>query len=65
MTKLYLIFESERSNITCNGDLPMIFEKGKHPLDDGLSPFQIFSDSDYAVDYTRCSTMGIVIILHG
>jgi len=34
-------------------------------VDDGSSPFRIFSDSDYAVDYTRRSTMGIIIILHG
>jgi hypothetical protein len=46
-------------------DLPLIYEKGKHPLDDGSSPFKVFSDADYAVDYTRRSTIGVVIVLHG
>jgi len=60
MKHLGIVYRSSTSS-----DLPLIFEKGKHPLDDGSSPFQIFSDSDYAVDYTRRSTMGIVIMLHG
>ena len=60
MKHLGIVYRSSTSS-----DLPLIFEKGKHPLDDGSSPFQIFSDSDYAVDYTRRSTMGIIIMLHG
>ena len=34
-------------------------------MDDGLSPFKVFSDADHAVDYTRRSTIGVVIVLHG
>ena len=41
MKHLGIVYRSSTSS-----DLPLIFEKGKHPLDDGSSPFQIFSDSD-------------------
>ena len=57
---LGIVYRSSTSS-----DLPLIFEKGRHPLDDGSSPFQVFSDADYAVDYTRRSTVGVVIVLHG
>ena len=57
---LGIVYRSSTSS-----DLPLIFEKGRHPLDDGSSPFQVFSDADYAVDYTRRSMVGVVIVLHG
>ena len=40
---LGIVYRSSTSS-----DLPLIFEKGRHPLDDGSSPFQVFSDADYA-----------------
>ncbi len=43
----------------------MIFERGKHPLDNGVNLLQTFADSDYAMDDTRRSTMGMVIMLNG
>ena len=44
---------------------PVIFERGKHPLDTGANLLQTFVDSDYAMDETRRSTMGTVIMLNG
>ena len=44
---------------------PTIFERGKHPLDNGQNLLQTFVDSDYAMDETRRSTMGMVIMLNG
>jgi hypothetical protein len=32
---------------------PVIFERGKHPLDNGVNLLQTFVDSDYAMDDTR------------
>ena len=44
---------------------PLIFERGRHPLDNGSNLLQTFVDSDYAMDETRRSTMGSVILLNG
>jgi hypothetical protein len=44
---------------------PVIFERGKHPLDNGVNLLQSFVDSDYAMDETRRSTMGMVTMLNG
>lgn len=45
-----------------------IYENGLHPLDQTKSVpslLKVFGDSDYAMDYTRRSTMGIVVMLNG
>jgi hypothetical protein len=46
-------------------NIPIMYERGKHPLDNGQNILQTFSDSDYAADDTRRSTMGVVIMLNG
>ena len=46
-------------------NVPMVFEKAKHPLDDGTNKTQVFADSDYAADESRRSTMGGIIIQNG
>jgi len=43
----------------------VMFERGEHPLNNGLNNLQVFSDSDYAADETKRSTTGIVIMLNG
>ena len=53
-----------RSSAAAN--MPLIFEAGKHPLDNGSSShFQVFSDADYAMDDSRRSIMGVIIMLNG
>jgi hypothetical protein len=45
-----------------------IFENGVHPLNQNKDKehlLKVYGDSDYAMDYTRRSTMGIVIMLNG
>jgi hypothetical protein len=44
---------------------PMMYERAKHPLDDGTNHLQTFTDSDYAGDESRRSTMGMVCMLNG
>jgi hypothetical protein len=46
-------------------NIPLIYEKGKHPLENGSNLLQTFADSDYAMDESRRSTMGMVIMLNG
>jgi hypothetical protein len=46
-------------------NFPVIYEGAKHPLDNGANKLQTFADSDYAMDSTRRSTMGNVIMLNG
>ena len=46
-------------------NVPVVFEKAKHPLDDGTNKTQVFADSDYAADESRRSTMGGVIMQNG
>jgi hypothetical protein len=47
----------------CN--VPLMYEKAKHPLDNGTNLTQVFADSDYAADETRRSTMGSVTMMNG
>jgi hypothetical protein len=42
-----------------------MYEGAKHPLDDGLNLLQTFADSDYAMDDTRRSTMGSLVMMNG
>ena len=45
-----------------------IYEDGLHPCDQNKSEglaLKTFGDSDYAMDYTRRSTIGIVVMLNG
>ena len=44
---------------------PMVYERGVHPLSTSTNMLKVFADSDYAMDCTRRSTMGIVIMLNG
>jgi hypothetical protein len=44
---------------------PIIFEHAKHPLDNGENLLETFTDSDYAADESRRSTMGMVCMLNG
>lgn len=44
---------------------PMVFERGIHPLSTSSNMLSVFADSDYAMDSTRRSTMGCVIMLNG
>jgi hypothetical protein len=44
---------------------PIMYERAKHPLDDGSNLLQTFTDSDYAADESRRSTMGMVCMLNG
>ena len=46
-------------------NVPIIYEGARHPLDSGANKLQTFTDSDYAGDSTRRSTMGNVIMLNG
>ena len=45
--------------------IPKIFEGAKHPLDDGTNKLQTFVDADYAMDVSRKSTYGYVLMLNG
>ena len=42
-----------------------MFEGATHPLDNGTNHLQTFSDSDYAADSTRRSTMGYIVMMNG
>jgi hypothetical protein len=54
------------SSVVSKGGGMQVFENGLHPLDqEKKKDFQTFADSDYAMDYTRKSTMGIVVMLNG
>ena len=44
---------------------PLVYERGVHPLSDSSNMLKVFADSDYAMDSTRRSTMGCVIMLNG
>ena len=44
---------------------PTIFVGGEHPLTTPTNHLQIFTDSDYAMDYSRRSTSGLVVMLNG
>jgi len=44
---------------------PRVYERAVHPLDNGKNHLQTFADSDYAMDQTRRSTMGIVLMMNG
>jgi len=44
---------------------PIIYEHAEHPLNNGTNLLQTFVDSDYAMDQTRRSTMGKVVMLNG
>ena len=46
-------------------NIPRMYEGARHPLDNGVNRMQVFADSDYAMDYSRRSTMGNVIMLNG
>lgn len=62
-TKHLGITYSRRSNQPSN--IPTLFERGRHPLDDGKNILQTFMDSDYASDVSRRSTMGSVVMMNG
>ena len=47
------------------GQEPKFFEGAKHPLDNGSNMLQTFADSDYAMDISRRSTMGYVLMMCG
>ena len=44
---------------------PEVFESGMHPLTTPNNHMELFADSDYAQDYTRRSTSGMVVMLNG
>ena len=46
-------------------NLPRMFEGAQHPLNNGSNLLQTFSDSDYAADSSRRTTMGIIVFLNG
>ena len=46
-------------------NVPTIYKRAKHPLDNGTNHLQTFVDSDYATDVSRRSVMGNVIMLNG
>jgi hypothetical protein len=46
-------------------NVPVFYEKAKHPLDDGKNLQQVFVDSDFAQDESRRSTMGCVVMCNG
>jgi hypothetical protein len=46
-------------------NVPFMYEGAKHPLDDGTNLLQTFTDSDYAADVSRRSTMGSVVMMNG
>jgi hypothetical protein len=50
---------------TNNVNVPVIYEQAAHPLSNGKNFLQTFVDSDYAMDQTRRSTMGKVLMLNG
>jgi len=65
---LMYLFNTKSLGITysrSSSSIPLVYENGKHPLDDGTNPLTVFADSDYAMDSTRRSTMGYVIMLCG
>ena len=45
-------------------NVPVTYERGKHPLADGRNALQTFADSDYAAEESRRSTMGSVVVLN-
>ena len=68
---LMYLYRTRDLGITFSRDVPkskkklVMFERGEHPLNNGLNYLQVFSDSDYAADETRRSTSGVVIMLNG
>jgi len=67
---LMYLYNTRSLGITYSRDssdpnVPRIFEGAKHPLDNGINRLQVFADSDYAMDESRRSTMGNVIMLNG
>ena len=44
---------------------PEVFESGMHLLTTPNNHMELFADSDYAQDYTRRSTSGMVVMLNG
>ena len=46
-------------------NVPEFYAQGRHPKCDGSNLLSVFADSDYAMDETRRSTMGSVIMLNG
>ena len=46
-------------------NVPRMYETAKHPLRTESNLLQTFTDSDYAGDDTRRSTMGVVVMLNG
>jgi len=54
-----------RSSIASERNVPSMHEAAKHPLDNGQNLLKTFADSDYAADYTRRSTYGVVTMLNG
>merc|ERR1712185_106449 len=44
---------------------PEVYEGGMHPLTTPHNHIQVFADSDYAQDYTRRSTSGMVVMMNG
>ena len=54
-----------RPSAAQSANIPRMYEKAKHPLDDGTNLLQTFSDSDYAEDVSRRSTMGVVVLMNG
>ena len=64
------LYNTRKLGITYSRDsgspnVPVIYEGAKHPLDNGVNRLQVFADSDYAMDSSRRSTMGNVIMLNG
>ena len=53
-----------RPDVKKDANRPVMYEVARHPLDDGKNLLQIFSDSDYAADDTKRSTMGTVIMVN-
>jgi hypothetical protein len=47
------------------GNVPLMYEGTKHPLDNGMNKLQTFADSDYAGDQSKRSTMGNLVMLNG
>ena len=54
-----------RPRVGEKANVPRMYEGAKHPLDDGLNLLQTFADSDYAMDDTRRSTMGTLVMMNG
>ena len=49
----------------CGDCHPECFSQGRHPKDDGTNRLVTFADSDFAMDETRRSCMGMVISMNG